>query len=135
VQFRLVEQFSASNEVYDPEGFKRLAQQYPALFFPAFDMQRRMQERVMGVKFWAKLAKTRVLGSGKTVVTIRDVIGFHSDKKACKEIAQPKVQERDKFGNRNAEFVDLINLSKIRHVHIPEEEDDASIGVEDAFDK
>ena len=80
------------------------------------------------------MANVRVTTAGDKTITIKDVIGFHSDKKACKEIAQPKVEERDKYGNRNAEFVDLMNISKIRHVHLSDSDSDTSVAVENEFD-
>jgi hypothetical protein len=65
---------------FTPDSFRIFSKQNPSLFFPAFEIQFKMQTKVLGKSFWAHHAEKRVMyAPNHKVLTIRDVIGLHTD--------------------------------------------------------
>lgn len=48
------------------------------MFFPAFEMQRLIQTKILGKMFWKRHAEKRLLNSPDGVVRVRDIIGFRT---------------------------------------------------------
>jgi hypothetical protein len=131
----------------DAEWFKELAKLYPSLFFPMFHMQMRLQERICGKQFWRNLANKRVCGPDGKVLYIKDIIGFHSNKKATRAIAEPKMRRHsapspgawglgEGGGGRDAEFVDLVEAANIKSLQTGgRERGEGSLTVGDYFEQ
>lgn len=51
------------------------------MFFPAFEMQRLIQTKILGKMFWKRHAEKRLLSSPDGVVRVRDIIGFRTKSK------------------------------------------------------
>lgn len=63
--------------VIDLRRFNIFCESHPALLYPAFQLQRTIQKKFMGTKFWTKLSKRRLnLGGGK-YVTIKAILNTH----------------------------------------------------------
>lgn len=126
----------------DAEWFKELSKLYPSLFFPMFHMQMRLQERICGKQFWGRLANKRVCSADGTVLYVKDVIGFHSNKQATRTIGEPKVRRhsapsggewgRDRV--KNGEFVDLMDAANIKGLQ-RDNHDVTVLSVDDCFEE
>lgn len=48
-------------QTFTPADFREFAKTHPALFFPAFEMQRLIQTKILGKMFWKRHAEKRLL--------------------------------------------------------------------------
>lgn len=68
---------------FTPDTFRTFSKHNPSLFFPAFEIQDKMQTKVIGKHFWSTHAAKRVLYTpDHRVLTVKDVIGFHTDQQS-----------------------------------------------------
>ena len=58
---RLYQRVRLRGERIGPQEFNEYARSNPALFFPAFDMQRKIRQQVIGIVFWKNKARVRAL--------------------------------------------------------------------------
>lgn len=103
----------------------------------------RLQEKICGRQFWAKLANKRVCDSGGNVVYVKDVIGFHSNKRATRDIVAPKIRRSSAPSSlpslrrtaKEEEFADLVEAAKVKHL-VERENSDSTLVVTtgDCFD-
>eukprot|EP00602_Paraphysomonas_sp_CaronLab_P006278 CAMPEP_0185026646 /NCGR_PEP_ID=MMETSP1103-20130426/10981_1 /TAXON_ID=36769 /ORGANISM="Paraphysomonas bandaiensis, Strain Caron Lab Isolate" /LENGTH=470 /DNA_ID=CAMNT_0027560297 /DNA_START=92 /DNA_END=1504 /DNA_ORIENTATION=+ len=64
---------------FGPSEFRDYAKSHPTLFFPAFEIQRKLQSKVLGKHFWKNHGKKRVARSGgREYVCINDLIGLRT---------------------------------------------------------
>jgi len=58
------------------EQFAAFSKNNPAMLYPAFKVQRKIQTKVMGVKFWDKVLDRRILvtDKGSDFVSVKDVL-------------------------------------------------------------
>lgn len=76
---KLYQKISASDaQKFGPFEFREFAKSHPALFFPAFEMQRKLQNKVLGKRFWKNHAQKRVARSGTEYVRVKDLIGLRT---------------------------------------------------------
>lgn len=81
------------NLKFTPHSFRTFCKHNPALFFPAFEIQHKMQTRVIGKSFWAHHAAKRVLYAPKhKVLTVKDVLGLHTDEQALCDLIRDDPQ-------------------------------------------
>jgi hypothetical protein len=66
------------HQTFTPHDFREFAKNHPALFFPAFEMQRLIQTKILGPMFWKRHAEKRLLASSDGIVRVRDLIGFRT---------------------------------------------------------
>ncbi len=67
---------STQDKTISIEAFSKFAKENPALLFPAFEMQRKIQEKIMGVQFWSKHLDRRVelTEGGNNYVSVKDIL-------------------------------------------------------------
>lgn len=63
----------------DAERFYEFCRYHQAMLFPAFQLQLRLQELIMGTSFWRKCTNRRVELSKGTYVTMGDLMEMVSD--------------------------------------------------------
>ena len=64
----------------DIDTFRKFVVKHPALLFPAFDVQRKMQDNTLGKRFWTKLADKRLRLSSGQYVPIKKFMELHLEK-------------------------------------------------------
>jgi hypothetical protein len=64
-------------DAVDIEVFRRFVKKHPALLFPAFEMQRRMQEYTLGKGFWTRLGERRLRLSSGQFVPVKKFMEMH----------------------------------------------------------
>ena len=64
-------------DAVDIDAFRKFAKKHPALLFPAFDVQRKMQDSTMGQRFWSSLANKRLKLSSGQYVPIKQYMELH----------------------------------------------------------
>jgi hypothetical protein len=66
-------------DAVDIDAFRKFVKKHPAILFPAFDVQRKMQDHTLGVTFWTKLADKRLRLSSGQYVPIKKFMALHLD--------------------------------------------------------
>jgi hypothetical protein len=66
-------------DAVDIDAFRKFVKKHPALLFPAFDVQRKMQDHTLGQRFWGKLADKRLRLSSGQYVPIKEFMKLHLD--------------------------------------------------------
>jgi len=58
------------------EQFAAFSKNNPAMLYPAFKVQRKIQTKIMGVKFWDKVLDRRILviEEGSHYVSVKDIL-------------------------------------------------------------
>eukprot|EP00981_Chlorochromonas_danica_P004689 scaffold931_cov200-Ochromonas_danica.AAC.17 len=74
------------NYSLDIDRFTRFIAKHPALLFPAFQMQHRLRDRVMGSWFWFWACKRRVRLSGGRYLTIAELTTANVDHRAYRRL-------------------------------------------------
>lgn len=64
-------------DAVDIDSFRKFAKKHPALLFPAFEVQRKMQDHTMGQRYWASLANKRLKLSSGQYVPIKQYMELH----------------------------------------------------------
>lgn len=64
-------------DTVDIEIFRRFTKKHPALLFPAFEMQRKMQEYTLGKGFWKRLGDRRLRLSSGQFVPVKRFMDMH----------------------------------------------------------
>ena len=72
------------------ETFARFSSDNPAMLFPAFEMQRRIQKVVLGVKFWQKHLDRRIelVNDGKTFVSVKQLLASRVNEQTFREMIE-----------------------------------------------
>ena len=60
----------------------------PAMLFPAFEMQQKIQKKIMGAKFWEKILDRRIsiTGDGSDYVSVKDLLRAKVSEVRSKEL-------------------------------------------------
>ena len=90
----------------DIDAFRKFVKKHPALLFPAFEVQRKMQDHTMGQRYWGNLANKRLRTSSGAYVPIKKYMELHledlvrEDKAAVEKAAETALaaKERSKTG-------------------------------------
>lgn len=73
-----------SHRNIDVDRFREFCRTHPAVLYPAFVLQTKMQERILGQKFWSTCSRTRVQLSNGRYVKISELLHAHiNDKVRC----------------------------------------------------
>lgn len=97
------------------ETFIMFARDNPATLFPAFEMQRKLQMRFMGVPFWAEHLERRVeiCAGSKSYVSVKQILEMKTNKSAFAELVE-KPLEAD--ANRARELNVVVKRSEVLEV-------------------
>jgi len=82
----------ARPQVITKEAFGRIARACPALLFPAFQLQTKLQTRILGEKFWERLTSSRVEISRGTYMSVAAVLQSRIDS-AAGQLVETKAGE------------------------------------------
>jgi len=90
-QARMVETDIAKLEAIDGdvsiEDFREFCRTHPALLFCAFQVQEAIQDRVLGMNFWAYYSTRRIeISKGRLYVPITEFMELHINKKMMKAV-------------------------------------------------
>ncbi|GBG33868.1 Calcium-dependent protein kinase 1 [Hondaea fermentalgiana] len=77
------------------EKFAVFCEHHPGLLYPAFTFQQALQKAIIGVTFWTKLSKERLVMPNGVQVSIKDVLTAHIDKNKFKELCVHNDPESD----------------------------------------
>jgi hypothetical protein len=73
---KIVSLADSSDRCVSMEQFALFSKDNPALLFPAFDMQRKIQKKIMGFSFWEKHLGKRIklTEDGKHFVSVKQIL-------------------------------------------------------------
>ena len=81
----------------DVNEFRQFVKRHPALLYPAFEMQRHFQRKVLGEEFWSELGTKRIELSHGRYVAIAVFMQIHVDEAVYDRlIAQVSVPKTNK---------------------------------------
>lgn len=89
-------------DAIDIDSFRKFVKKHPALLFPAFDVQRKMQEHTLGKRFWASLTNKRLKLTSGQYVPIKKYMELHldqmvrEDKERIKNANEKALEMKDK---------------------------------------
>ena len=79
--FRIAQNIQGiAHSFIDIEAFGKFVKKHPALLFPAYDMQRKLQKFTLGQLYWKRLAEKRLQLSNGEFVPIKKFMALHLDK-------------------------------------------------------
>lgn len=83
---RILETISGMEvDAVDIDKFRKFVKKHPALLFPAFEMQRKMQKHTLGVSYWRRLGDKRLKLSSGQFVPIKKFMEMHLEKLATED--------------------------------------------------
>lgn len=111
---RLMEKITAickqasEDRTIDSVTFSQFACDHPALLFPAFELQRKIQRKIMGVDFWEKhLEKRLELNSGTgAYISVKEILASKLSESAFKQLVEAPMahhakEAKERGGNAN----------------------------------
>ena len=72
----------------DVDAFRKFIDSYPALLFPAFEIQMKIQNGILGPEFWNHCSQRRVSITDGKYMQIRDLMELHVNKDKFKAIME-----------------------------------------------
>lgn len=78
--------------------FKNFAERHQALLYPAFEMQTRFQDRVLGSQFWQIVVQNRIRLYQDRYIPVKDIISRYQERANLKNI-QSTNSQADQIGN------------------------------------
>jgi hypothetical protein len=100
---RILETISGMEvDAVDIDKFRKFVKKHPALLFPAFEMQRKMQKHTLGVSYWRRLADKRLKLSSGQFVPIKKFMEMHLEKLAAED------KSKTRFSTKNIRLLTCI---------------------------
>ena len=77
------------------EAFSQFSADNPAMLFPAFEMQRKIQKAVLGVSFWAAHLDRRLklVDDGRSFISVKQLLKMRVNRQAFKEMVEQPLEE------------------------------------------
>jgi hypothetical protein len=85
-------------DAVDIDTFRRFVKKHPALLFPAFEMQSKMQKHTLGFAFWKRLADKRLKLSSGQYVPIKKFMELHLNTLATEDKVRIRSSVKDARG-------------------------------------
>jgi Ca2+-binding EF-hand superfamily protein len=84
------------------EAFVSFARDNPVLLYPAFDMQRRIQAKIMGIEFWSKHLERRLQISkdGGHFVSVKQILAMKLNKNIYTELVEKPLEAEAEFAKQ-----------------------------------
>lgn len=81
---------SGSDRCISVEQFALFSKENPALLFPAFEMQRKLQKKIMGLQFWDKHLNRRIklTEDGGTYISVKQILEMKLNENAFKQLVE-----------------------------------------------
>jgi len=79
------------------DTFALFSKDNPALLFPAFEMQRKLQKKIMGTDFWDKHLNRRIklTEDGKNYVSVKQILEMKLNKTAFKQLVEKPLEREE----------------------------------------
>ena len=93
---RINRQVSSKNDhSVSLDAFSRFSAENPAMLFPAFEMQRKIQKAVLGVSFWQQHLDRRIklVDDGRSFISVKQLLAMRVNTQAFKEMVEEPLDE------------------------------------------
>ena len=97
-------------DAVDIDTFRKFVKKHPALLFPAFEMQSKMQKYTLGFSFWKRLADKRLKLSSGQFVPIKKFMELHLESLARED--KDKIRLSVKNANGHPGYVVILVLAE-----------------------
>lgn len=82
-------------DAVDIDTFRKFVKKHPALLFPAFEMQSKMQKHTLGFAYWKRLADKRLKLSNGQFVPIKKFMELHLESLAREDKNQIRLATKN----------------------------------------
>lgn len=79
---RMLERINTLESSLDADMFREFSKKHPSLFFPAYEMQLKLQRKILGRRFWERHAKKHVTKE----LRVKDIIAINTDQQKFRDI-------------------------------------------------
>ena len=89
------------------DQFAAFSKDNPALLFPAFEMQRKIQTKVMGESFWRKILERRIAltDDGSNFVSVKQILAMKVNKSTFQELVEAPLEKEARLAARSGDKI------------------------------